>query len=249
MSARAGISRRAGVSRDRREKTEGACNGFRRQRSPRTRSGGGRPGRNSFGNQLQCVGKVGNELTEFSLDGLYRPAKVGPDLIVRGVPEGLGGGRPPLGLSSLSNSQDTPPSADTNGLTEVMSGHTSVDKRHGLNGISRKGKRFIGDFCGLTQQIKKRMALWTVNLPMGWYLELKETALWPLFQRRLIDLLTQHLVGAGDVALVLGVVELSPKRGEREGRPLPHLHIVTSGWGARGTVSYTHLTLPTTPYV
>ena len=213
----------------------GANTGIPRQRRERgARSGRRRPERSGFGNQIQCVAKVANELTEFSLDGLYRPAKVGPDLIVRGVPEGLGGGRPPLGLSSLSNSQDTPSSADTNGLTEVMSGHTSVDKRHGLNGISRKGKRFIGDFCGLTQQIKKRMALWTVNLPMGWYLELKETGQWALFQRRLIDHLTQLLVEAGDVALVLGVVELSPKRGEREGRPLPHLHIVTSGWGARG---------------
>ena len=213
----------------------GANTGIPRQRRERgARSARRRPERNGFGNQIQCVKKVADELTEFSLDGLYRPANVGPDLIVRGVPEGLGGGRPPLGLSSLSNSQGLPPDAD--GLPSAEEGLPPIldKKRHGLDGISRKGKRFIGDFCGLTQQIKKRMALWTVNLPMGWYLELKETGQWALFQRRLIDHLTQMLVEAGDVALVLGVVELSPKRGEREGRPLPHLHIVTSGWGARG---------------
>ena len=209
-----------GVARQRRE---------RGARSPRRQ-----PERNSFGNQLQCVAKVANELTRHGAEGVYREANVGPDLMVRGVPEGLGGGRPPLGLSSLSNSQGLPPEGDGSELTEALEPRTSVDKRHGLNGISRDGKRFIGDFCGLTQQIKKRMALWTVNLPMGWYLELKETGRWALFQRRLIDHLTQLLVEAGDVALVLGVVELSPKRGERHGRPLPHLHIVTSGYGARG---------------
>ena len=213
----------------------GANTGVPRQRRERgARSVRKRPERNGFGNCLQCVAKVANELTEFSLDGLYRPANVGPDLIVRGVPEGLGGGRPPLGLSSLSNSQDTPCPGDETAPTDPIDGGLPVGKRHGLDGISRKGKRFIGDFCGLTQQIKKRMALWTVNLPMGWYLELKETGQWALFQRRLIDHLTQLLVEAGDVALVLGVVELSPKRGERHGRPLPHLHIVTSGYGARG---------------
>ena len=209
-----------GIPRSRRE---------RGARSPRRR-----PERSGFGNQIQCVKKVADELTEFSLDGLYREANVGPDLIVRGVPEGLGGGRPPLGLSSLSNSQGPPPDPDGSPPTEGGSSALFLKKRHGLEGISRKGKRFIGDFCGLTQQIKKRMALWTVNLPMGWYLELKESGKWALFQRRLIDHLTQLLVEAGDVALVLGVVELSPKRGEREGRPLPHLHIVTSGYGARG---------------
>lgn len=75
--------------------------------------------------------------------------------------------------------------------------------------------------------------MWTVNLEEGWYLHLKDTAQWPLFQRRLIDHLTQLLVDEGDVALVLGVVELGPKRGARTGRPYPHLHIVTSGWGVR----------------
>ena len=191
-----------------------------------------RPERNGFGNQIQCVKKVADELTEFSEEGLYRPAIVGPDLMVRGVPEGLGGGRPPLGLSSLSNSQDTPSSEDSELPTDRVFGPDVSKKRHGLDGISRKGKRFIGDFCHLTDQMRKRMAMWTVNLADGWYLELKETRQWPLFQRRLIDHLTQYLLEEGDVALVLGVVELGPKRGEKTGRPYPHLHIVTSGWSA-----------------
>ena len=212
----------------------GTNTGIPRQRRERgARSGRRRPERSGFGNQIQCVKKVADELTEFGSYGLYRPAKVGPDLIVRGVPEGLGGGRPPLGLSSLSNSQDTPreQGAHIEGSQSLQSCWPA--RRHGLNGISVKGRRFIGDFCCLSEQIRRLMAMWTVNLEEGWILELKETGQWALFQRRLIDHLTQHLVDAGDVALVLGVVELSPKRGARTGRPYPHLHIVTSGWGAR----------------
>ena len=74
--------------------------------------------------------------------------------------------------------------------------------------------------------------MWTVNLAPGWYLHLKDAKTWPLFQRRLHDHLTQYLLDEGDLAIVLGVVELGPKRGEETGRPYPHLHIVTSGWGA-----------------
>ena len=203
-----------------------------RRRDRGARSGRRHPERVGFGNQLQCVKKVADELTEFSEEHVYRPARVGPDLIVRGVPEGLGGGRPPLGLSSLSNSQDTSCSGDGSGHPEGFGPPPVERKRHGLNGMSNKGRRFVGDFCRLAEQCRKRMAMWTVNLPNGWYLELKETGKWALFQRRLIDHLTQLLVDAGDVALVLGVVELSPKRGERTGRPYPHLHIVTSGYGS-----------------
>ena len=204
----------------------------RRERS--ARSARRRPERSGFGNQIQCVKKVADELTEFGSYGLYRPAKVGPDCIVRGVPEGLGGGRPPLGLSSLSNSQDNP--SDTDEVSDQLEADPTrlEKKRHGLNGMSNKGRRFVGDFCLLAEQCRKRMALWTINLEEGWYLELKDTKQWPLFQRRLCDHLSQLLVDAGDPALVLGVVELGPKRGARTNRPYPHLHIVTSGYGARG---------------
>jgi hypothetical protein len=136
-----------------------------------------------------------------------------------------------LGLSSLSNSQDT----SQEGCSETdQQGQPSVlmKTRHGLNGLSSKGRRFIGDFCSLTDQIRRQMAMWTVNLAEDWYVHLKDTGQWPLFQRRLMDHLIQYLTAEGDVALVLGVVELGPKRGARTGRPYPHLHIVTSGWGA-----------------
>ena len=214
----------------------GTSTGIPRKRRDRgVGSGGRRPERSGFGNQIQCVKKVADELTEFGEFGLYRPAKVGPSLVVRGVPEGLGGGRPPLGLSSLSNSQDTPSEGDQADPEETGFPSRVSTKRHGLSGMSTKGRRFIGDFCLLSEQIKRKMAMWTVNLEDGWYLELKATGKWPLFQRRLIDHLTQLLVDGGDVSLVLGVVELAPKRGARTGRPYPHLHIVTSGWGARAS--------------
>ena len=211
----------------------GSNTGIPRKRRDRgVGSGGRRPERSGFGNQIQCVKKVADELTEFGAFGLYRPAKVGPSLVVRGVPEGLGGGRPPLGLSSLSNSQDTPSTDEEGSTPDGACSSRLVSKRHGLQGMPSKGRRFIGDFCVLTDQIRKRMAMWTVNLAEGWYLHLKDSRQWPLFQRRLIDHLTQYLINEGDVALVLGVVELGPKRGEKTGRPYPHLHIVTSGWGA-----------------
>ena len=202
-------------------------------RERRARSGGRRRRHEGFGNQIQCVAKVANELTQFGEFGVYRDAKVGPDLIVRGVPEGLGGGCPPLGLSSLPNSQETPLDGDTPPPSQDSGAPSAKGRRHGLKGMSRKGRRFTGDFCVLADQIRERMAMWTVNLTDGWYLQLKETGQWALFQRRLIDHLTQYLVEHDDIALVLGVVELGPKRGQRTGRPYPHLHIVCSGWGAR----------------
>ena len=204
-----------------------------RRRDRGVGSGGRHPERRGFGNQIQCVKKVGDELTRYGTEGLYREAKVGPALVVRGVPEGLGGGRPPLGLSSLSNSQGHPSASDLKPQTDPDFAVSASRKRHGLNGISRAGRKFVDDFCLLTEQCKRQMAMWTVNLENGWYLQLKETGTWALFQRRLIDRITQHLKAMGNVALVLAVVELSPKRGERTGRPYPHLHYVLSGWGIK----------------
>ena len=201
-----------------------------RRRDRGVGSGGRRPERRGFGNQIQCVKKVADELTEFSTEGLYRPAKVGPDGVVRGVPEGLGGGRPPWACLPCQIHKDPSSPTGSEDPMEGASEQTSVGRRHGLNGISRKGRKFVDDFCLLTEQIKRQMAMWTVNLEDGWYLQLKESGKWSLFQRRLIDRVTQHLKAHGNVALVLGVVELAPKRGERTGRPYPHLHCVISGW-------------------
>ena len=81
------------------------------------------------------------------------------------------------------------------------------------------------------EEIKSRTAFWTVTLPDDDYLILKELGTWQTFQRRLIDRLVQYLKEHGDPGLVIGVVELGPKRSARTQTPMPHIHIVTTGWG------------------
>ncbi len=57
------------------------------------------------------------------------------------------------------------------------------------------------------------------------------TDIWPRFQRRYIDLITQHLKSYGDEAMVVAVVEIGDIRAKRTGRPMPHIHFVCSGVG------------------
>jgi len=56
---------------------------------------------------------------------------------------------------------------------------------------------------------------------------------WPLFQRRCLDLLLRELRDHGDEALAVGAVEIGALRTSRTKRPMPHIHIVTTGWGRR----------------
>ena len=75
--------------------------------------------------------------------------------------------------------------------------------------------------------------MWTVTLRDEDYKELASTGQWPKFQRRIIDRLIQYLKAHGDEAVVIACCEIGAKRFARTGRPDPHIHVITSGWGRR----------------
>lgn len=183
--------------------------------------------------RLQGIGKIAPDLYGRGGEYAYQEARVSSTLKVWGVPEGQGGQRPPLGLSSLPNSQepiDTGVSHIEEGANPSLGGKRP---RKGLNGLTSQGKRNIDEFLTLTEEIKKRLAVWSVNLPDEDYADLKDSGEWPLFQRRLLDHLNQYLRSHGNECLTLSVVELGPGRSSRVGRPVPHLHVVVSGWGVK----------------
>ena len=75
--------------------------------------------------------------------------------------------------------------------------------------------------------------MWNVTLTDDDYLALAASRKWPEFQRRVIDLLVRYLKSYGDEAVVIACVEIGGKRFARTGRPDPHIHVITSGWGRR----------------
>ena len=75
--------------------------------------------------------------------------------------------------------------------------------------------------------------MWTVNLLDSDYLALALSGNWPLFQRRLIDLLCRYLKENGDPAVVISCCEIGAVRLSRTGRPDPHMHVITTGWGRK----------------
>jgi len=83
------------------------------------------------------------------------------------------------------------------------------------------------------EDFSRNTAMWTVTLTDDDYLALSLSGNWPKFQRRVIDLLVRRLKAAGDCAVVIGVCEIGAERFARTGRPDPHIHLVTSGWGRR----------------
>ena len=75
--------------------------------------------------------------------------------------------------------------------------------------------------------------MWTVTLLDEDYRCLAQRRGWPQFQRRVVDLLIRLLKAHGDEAVVVAAVEVGEKRFSRTGRPDPHIHVVTTGWGRR----------------
>lgn len=74
--------------------------------------------------------------------------------------------------------------------------------------------------------------MWTVTLPNEDYEFFSQRqASWPLFQRRIIDLVCRYQREHGVEALAVGAVEIGAQRTARTGRPMPHIHLVVHGWG------------------
>ena len=85
----------------------------------------------------------------------------------------------------------------------------------------------------LMEDFRERLTFGTCSLPDEALHAMAGTDRWPRFQRRYIDLITQHLKEHGDEALVVAVVEIGDIRAKRTGRPMPHIHFVCSGRGKR----------------
>ena len=169
----------------------------------------------------------------------YKEPLLGPQLKVYAVPDGCGGGAAALGLSKRANSQNK--------------------ARYGISGISAQGRRFLKDSLLLMDDFRERLCMWTISLPDEDFRDMAGAPVWPLFQRRCLDLLLRELRDHGDEALAVGAVEIGALRTGRTKRPMPHIHIVTTGWGRRKNdgswlccpklmLSLIHISEPTRPY-
>ena len=93
--------------------------------------------------------------------------------------------------------------------------------------------RKVRGMLTLMEDFREKLIFGTCSLPDEDLHAMAGTDMWPRFQRRYIDLITQHLKSHGDEALVVAVVEIGDLRAKRTGRPLPHIHFVSSGFGKR----------------
>ena len=179
------------------------------------RASGSRASRRPRGlrKRLHALKGVAQGLPVQGREYAYASACVGPDLQVWAVPRHGEDDCPTLGLSLPRNSQNRP--------------------RQGLKGITPNGRKQVRWSCRLLEAAKSRLAMWTVTLTDEDYRSLASTCKWSKFQDRIRDLLVRHLKSHGDPALVVGVCEVGGKRFARTGRPDPHIHVITSGWGSR----------------
>ena len=179
------------------------------------RASGSRASRRHKGlrKRLHHVRDLARGLPDLGRDYAYAAPRVGPDLKVWAVPQQGEAQLSRMGLSLPANSQNK--------------------KRSGISGISTGGKKQIQWSCRLMEEFRSRTAMWTVTLTDNDYLELAASRKWPEFQRRIVDLLIRYLKAHGDEAVVIACVEIGGKRFARTGRPDPHIHVVTTGWGRR----------------
>ena len=174
----------------------------------------GAPGRpKGLRKQLHLAKDMAAVLPGQGRDYAYARTRVGPGLKAWAVPQTGEASLSRLGLSLPRNSQNRP--------------------RPGISGISVHGKKVLADSCRLMEDFRKRTAMWTVTLLDEDYEFLAQRRKWPEFQRRVIDLLIRLLKAHGDEAVVVACVEVGEKRFARTGRPDPHIHVVTTGWGRR----------------
>lgn len=172
-----------------------------------------RPRREGLGERLTHIKDLVADLPISEPDYGYKSVRIRPVLEAWVVPEGCGGGAAALGSSIQPNSQNR--------------------SRPGLSGISAGGRKFLKDSLLLMEDFRHNLCMWTVTLPDEDYSSLRDLRTWPVFQRRLIDLLCRYLRDHGVEALAVAAVEIGDKRTSRTKRPMPHVHLVVNGWGRR----------------
>lgn len=85
----------------------------------------------------------------------------------------------------------------------------------------------------LMEDFRSKLCFITVTLQDEDYERMRGTDIWPRFQTRYMDLLRRRLKDHGDPAFVVGVCELGYHRSKATGRPMPHMHVVCTGYGTR----------------
>jgi hypothetical protein len=101
--------------------------------------------------------------------------------------------------------------------------------RYGLQGLPSAGRRQVWRSLALLEDLRPLLSFWTVTLPPEALEPLAADDAVAVFQDRLRKELERQLRLAGLVPMVVGVVEIQTKRAGREGRPVPHWHVVFQG--------------------
>lgn len=147
-------------------------------------------------------------------------------------PDGLAGAHRG-GMPEWARVWDPGPPAAALGLS--LAPNSNRPDRYGLNGLPPKGRKQVWRALALMEGMRPLLSFWTVSLPTAALLDLNERDTWPLFQDRVRKLLARKLKAAGLPDLVVGVVELQPRRSRATGIPCPHLHVVFQGRKSRGS--------------
>lgn len=100
---------------------------------------------------------------------------------------------------------------------------------YGSLGLQSFARRQVRAGAALLEQHRSSCAFWTVSVPDQALAGLAEPMAWARFQSNLRHRLVRLLKRRMGQALVLGVVEVHPKRSERMGYAIPHLHILYRG--------------------
>jgi len=187
--------------------------GFQKPLPSQVRGSGATRRPRALGKRLQLVKQVRESLPFEPREWDYSEPRVRPNCKVYACPARAVGGSAPLGLSKEGNSQN--------------------QSRRGLSGMPHAATRKVRGMLALMEDFRERLCFGTCSLPDEDLHRMAGTDMWPRFQRRYIDLITQHLKQHGDEALVVAVVEIGDIRARRTGRPLPHIHFVCSGYGKR----------------
>ena len=147
-------------------------------------------------------------------------------------PEGPGGARAG-GTPAWARVWDYGPPAAALGLS--LAPNSKRPARYGLSGLPAAGRRQVWRALALLEEMRPLLSFWTVSLPTAALNALNERDTWALFQDRVRQELARKLRAAGLPDLVVGVVELQPRRSRATGIPCPHLHVVFQGRKSRGS--------------
>lgn len=143
------------------------------------------------------------------------------------------GDEPKASMPEWARVWDYGPTAEALGLS--IAPNPKRPPRYGLSGLPAAGRKSVSRALALLEENRGLLSFWTVSLPTDALIALGQADTWQVFQDRVRKELVRRLQGAGLPVLLVGVVELQPKRSLAAGFPCPHLHLVFQGRKSRGT--------------